>query len=85
MSNTVTEYANGICRQRVASICLALGWNSAHSSSLDVTLNFILYYMKFSFTRLFVICIAITFFTKKKNEIYSITRLEYVKTFIKIS
>ena len=34
--DTVTAYANGVTKQRVASICLALGWNSAHNSSLDV-------------------------------------------------
>ena len=36
MSNEVKEYTNGIARQRVASICLALGWNSAHNSALEV-------------------------------------------------
>ena len=33
------NYANGVMKKRVASLCLALGWNSAHNSSLDVSLN----------------------------------------------
>ena len=39
MPNQVTEYANSIAKQRVASLCLALGWNSAHGSALDVSLS----------------------------------------------
>ena len=36
MPNQATEYANSIAKQRVASLCLALGWNSAHGSALEV-------------------------------------------------
>ena len=32
------EYVSGITRQRIASICLALGWNSVHQSSMEVNL-----------------------------------------------
>ena len=34
------EYVSGITRQRIASICLALGWNSVHQSSMEVNLVF---------------------------------------------
>jgi hypothetical protein len=29
-------FVSGITRQRIASICLALGWNSVHQSSMEV-------------------------------------------------
>ena len=29
-------FVAGITKQRIASICLALGWNSVHQSSMEV-------------------------------------------------
>ena len=40
-SDPVNEYASSIVKRRIASLCLALGWNSTHSSAMDVSdLNF---------------------------------------------
>jgi hypothetical protein len=33
----ISEYTYSIARQRVASICLALGWNSANASAMEVS------------------------------------------------
>jgi len=46
----VSEYTYRIARQRVASICLALGWNSANSSAMEVSfsrIHFLLNGLKF--------------------------------------
>ena len=36
----VSEYTYSVARQRVASICLALGWNSANASAMEVSSAF---------------------------------------------
>lgn len=36
-SDSVKEYAETILKQRIASICLGLGWNSTQSSPMNVS------------------------------------------------
>ena len=36
-SDPVKDYAQSVVKRRIASLCLALGWNSTHSSAMDVS------------------------------------------------
>ena len=36
-TDPVREYALSVVKRRIASLCLALGWNSTHSSAMDVS------------------------------------------------
>merc|ERR1712038_1354202 len=40
------EYVSGITRQRIASICLALGWNSVHQSSMEIMQDLMIRYIR---------------------------------------
>jgi len=40
MSDPSDAFANAVLRQRMAGLCMAIGWQSAHNSAMDVLMDF---------------------------------------------
>jgi len=45
-SDPVKDYATSVVKRRIASLCLALGWNSTHSSAMDIMQDLMVRYIK---------------------------------------
>jgi len=45
-SDPVKDYAQSVVKRRLASLCLALGWNSTHSSAMDIMQDLMVRYIK---------------------------------------